>query len=426
MKFSKLFQIFIFVATPLISTKGFSQNRLSVNSQQQGSLAQKVIRNRAKADFHFQRNHWGIELIIAEGLRSTPESLFGHSVIRLLDDDENPWNDTVISFEMLIVDSEQTYSKAFSGGYETMPFISDLATRLVEYSSLQARGLRRVIIPSNSEKIAKLKRTVRSIIDVPDIIGDYNFMSNNCVTAILKLLNEIGYQSGQARVDFPDLLPTRIRQQLMTWSPNISIPAVTEVMEVLVCEFLQSKGSRYNCNRTGLLARLGRTSVSSGMFNLTVERADFWRYADQHGTEEQKLMLVNFFPESLMRSREEVARGRPNPFMHYIRFKMANQELLEISKFAQIMPSFPREVYLLCDVLDSSCRTARMRSILATWSPEETLQRIARYPERRNAEIRRAHQLSAAGRDPLLAWSESDIVKDMVQFALELRGLASP
>lgn len=160
----------------------------------------------------FKKKHIGLELVLANASILNAESIFGHIMLRFIDEDTDPLNDTIINFYQSSNDDQKKLQQALRGA-SNLPHVGTFADNLIVYMKSDSRIFRRFIIPIDNLKMLKLKKIIYEISVDPKIIGDYSLLKNNCYTAVLKLLKAIGFPviSRGGIVD----LPTNVERDLM-------------------------------------------------------------------------------------------------------------------------------------------------------------------------------------------------------------------
>lgn len=387
---------------------------LATPAADQEAIARSVAENRKQMAIHFARTHIGIEILTAGSTTSNLSSLFGHSLIRLIDQDDNPMNDTVIGFEMLTLGRGDEFSKGlFLGGYEVVPKVMPFSVFLVRYVLNAGRSLERVILPSTPQNIEALKKTVQRIMEVSDIAADYNFFSNNCLTVLRNVLAESGYPMPKVFADVPTTFTTILNNTMMTYAPALSIPSVEGLLYDSICEYLTETKKTRSCSIHDLQWRLSnRTMSKTEYIRSFLKDEEFWTFLK--GSSPYTIsLLVNFWPYSLDRYAGEAES------VYEIRNRLS---LLKESIGSQFIP--PRDflkrieeaAYWKCALDDANCRSSRHKAASKIWSEKELNAFTASFSDRILFEKRRALQLPDIGKKAIAIWLDSDIVKDMALF----------
>ena len=180
-----------------------------------------------------RKNIIGLELLIAEALPNQIESSFGHSLIRLIDDDSNPYNDLVISFvaevppriSSAILDELDHIRRGLTGGYPSTLNVLTFAQFLSEYSKSQGRSFKRYPLVASEESLANLVNDLNTY--GRDLKSRrYRFIDQNCATILLSFLRQTG-DLLEPRVLMRSIAPTSIPRYLehsiVRFSPGILI-----------------------------------------------------------------------------------------------------------------------------------------------------------------------------------------------------------
>lgn len=396
-------------------------NDLEVDDVRQQELQQIVENNRRSTQRHFSRHHWGIEIITAGGTWAQVESIFGHSLIRLLDDDDDPSNDTVIGFEMLPIDSARVTRRGLLGGYAILPVVRDFSTYLVEYSLLQSRSTVRVILPSTEEIVQRLKSVVQRTLDVPLLVGDYRFFGNNCATALLKLLGAVGYPTPWTVLDIPAQLPSRFQSALMTYAPSIELPVMTQKIWDFVCLYLQTEKGVGYCSLHWWKEKAAEWKAPfKDVVKPVLAQEGFWQFLSRTASGFDKSVLAQLWPLE-WQSSDTPGRQDGDLYLRVLQFRMAETAALEEWPLQRLIASYPRELYRICALSDRECRDARLRTALRIWPKSDLVTASENFAAYRTQELKRAKQLVPRGRLPIERWLNSDIVQDMAAWSEELK-----
>lgn len=139
-----------------------------------------------------RRNIIGVELALADKIDSRFESSWGHSLIRFVDNDKDPYNDIVISFSALIHSKENMYLKATFGAYNVIPDTQKLRSFISTYMINELRTLKFLPIQTTPDQRAKLIANIANWLEDPQYFGKYTFISNNCMGVLKNLLLDSG------------------------------------------------------------------------------------------------------------------------------------------------------------------------------------------------------------------------------------------
>lgn len=395
-------------------------NEIEVPEERQKSLAQTVESNRIAAIQQFKKTHWGLEIITAGGTFAQPESILGHSLLRFLDDDNDPMNDLVVGFEMLPVDTSKTISKAIDGGYEALPVVKELSTYLRQYALKQSRSTSRLILPSTPEMILKIKEVVLRMITVTDLQGDYIFHRNNCATLLLKLLGSAGYPTPWMLTDIPSMMEQRMRNSMMIYAPAIRLPSVSNTIWKCVCGYLKDTKQIVSCSFDWWRQKVKKLSFDFDSTKRVLADDRFWKYLIEKASPMEMGMLVHFWPDEYLSSEINGAQAG-DLYIKLLEFQTQNQELLAKWNPRTLIPSLPRELYSLCSVIDKDCRQRRIEVAIKLWPKEKLMKLTHRFDKIRDREMDRTANLTEPGRKAITAWLTSAPVIDMIEFSQELR-----
>jgi len=139
----------------------------------------------------------GIEILEAQGTKEL-ESFFGHSVIRLVDNDGDAFNDIVFNFYPVMKteegeEVEGTSFKAFIKHYQLGVEMNTFQNIGLRYIKHYGRELYRVPVLSTPENRRKLLLDIEKVINDPELRGHYTAMGNNCLGVILDALRRSGF-----------------------------------------------------------------------------------------------------------------------------------------------------------------------------------------------------------------------------------------
>ncbi len=151
----------------------------------------------------------GIEVLVAGESFQSPASAFGHSMIRFVLDQNDPYNDVVVSFIADGSNADEEYLKNLTGSkfhqdmqsttglvkymakglfgfYDVGIDAGSLKEILERYAGDDGRSLKRILIPTSAEQRAKI---VEGLFHLGvDGSRPYYFQSFNCAVAILRVL----------------------------------------------------------------------------------------------------------------------------------------------------------------------------------------------------------------------------------------------
>lgn len=302
-----------------------------------------------------EKEHIGLEILLANPALTQPSSLFGHIFFRFLDKDNNSLNDLTVGFNFIPLTSGQM--KVFNE-WAMYPFAESLFENIHRYQKTESRKIHRWIIPSDSAKLGKIKELLLQINEVPSIIGDYHLFSNNCVTAILKILGSAGYPlpmwNDLVRVDLPSFMGSYLNSNFINPYPpheDLDIKGASLIFEDLSREF-----------QNNFLMRV-ITGESDGDF---LNQEKVWqRIEELSNTEIEKLLL--FWPTKLRKYESRIRQ-------------IYRSKNIDVSSLHQLVDvtDFPIELYQLCGETDRGCLDLKSQVTKEVW-PHETLKEHGSY-----------------------------------------------
>jgi len=351
-----------------------------------------VRQSRALSQLLLKREIIGLELIQVSGVTelNKPESWFGHSALRFVGKDSSPLGDLVMSFEMVNLNSAKTYQKGLRGGWASYATVIDLATYISRYSIGQSRSIKRMPIPTTPEIIQQMKLNILAIQELPDLVGDYNFLSNNCATGLLRLLGMSGVSTPQVVLELPQQLDQLLRKSLVAYLKPSQIPQFQEVVNQLAISYLR-KNARESQTPIELLADPG-----------------FQDHLLTSQNERQMAFLIYFWPNELNSLKA-------------FRWRLADQfrEALEKIPVSSFIASYPVEFYTVCERKNKSCHEARLEQLKKSDSVDWKQLRHASL--RHQQELARSEQLIISAKKEMQSYLKSPVVLDIVELSKELR-----
>ena len=326
--------------------------------------------NKKKADYHFARKHIGLELLVAEGTFAQPESISGHSFLRFIDEDENPLNDTIVSFNMLPLDPSKMYEKSF-GGFPNVPMIGSFAETMISYMRSENRPIRRYIIPTTPQFIANLKTIIRQVIEAPSLMNDYHFTQNNCLTGIIKIFKYVGYPIHElGLVDIPSTAGNSLMINSMAFypeSPTMLVRGGSDLITRINDEF-----------EKGFIARKWNSEEKGTFLN----QEPFWNSLE-NWSEQDLERLLTFWPFDW---NSQYPRMQKIADAHI----QNHHPLLQIIGIKQL----PDAIYQLCNIDDVNCREARKQAAIENYGEQAMRDHLKYATGIRNYEISRTKQLA--------------------------------
>lgn len=159
--------------------KANHENELAINRELQKKILDK--------NFHFTQ----LELVeVAAGKKYY--SLWGHLMLRFKGSgNKNDANqDLVLSFLADFNDFPVDNFKASTGGYTVLPKIGTVEQYKNEYEVGEGRSIQFHPIKATEAQKEKLLLILRQWIVKPELAQGYSFFYNNCVSLMIKILNE--------------------------------------------------------------------------------------------------------------------------------------------------------------------------------------------------------------------------------------------
>jgi hypothetical protein len=165
------------------------------------------------------KNIIGIELLVTDQGEALV-SKFGHSLVRLVDDDQFWANDIVISFVADSGGEGTNLLRGISGGYKVTADIKTLNQLWNYYTANENRGFLRYPLALSFDQRGSFLTHLYSLLEQNESFGDYKFFTNNCVTVLSKLFID----SGISLTDDKQFLPTSMNQWI---DNNLVFPFVS-------------------------------------------------------------------------------------------------------------------------------------------------------------------------------------------------------
>lgn len=162
----------------------------------------------------------GVELLVTDS-GSAIESKFGHSLIRLIDNDGLWTNDLVVSFAANVGDETTSLVKGVVGGYDVMAEIKTMYEFWDQYTLNEGRGFLRYPLRLNKDELESFLHSLQRFIDNPELSGDYKFFSNNCSTVVTKVFQDSGIIKNNDTHSIPISIKNWINKHL--YSPFLPI-----------------------------------------------------------------------------------------------------------------------------------------------------------------------------------------------------------
>lgn len=204
----------LLVSTPASSRELFGTPAERNAAAWTQSVTRQTLRARLgnsarKVEDNIANNFVGLELITAGPYSGTFESRFGHTLLRFIDRDQDPFNDLVVAFEMVAIDGSRILQDGFNGQSAVAPTAMSMVEVMTNYFLDQQRKITRTILPTNKAQLKVVAEEILTLSQIPSALGNYSFIKNNCDTAMFKLLAEAGFSVPQAAIDIPTFAPER-------------------------------------------------------------------------------------------------------------------------------------------------------------------------------------------------------------------------
>ncbi len=267
------------------------------------------------SDFHAKKII-GIEILVAGKGRGL-ESSFGHAFLRLVGEDGNWANDTVVGF---VADPNQVYKsekeregvstfKFFSGfvtgSYPVSMQVSTLYDFWSQYVIREGRSIERKIILSTEEDRQRLLDTLDEMKNHPnEKLGHYSFLSKNCASLVLESLVNSGFPHPIGSVINPNSL-----LEYFDHSWNSPYPVMSFTSKAQSDELLEKAKLDLNSNESvdkkvnTLTAKLSELEIKKilvvGALNGTIRRELSKRFSFSTGANFDQAVGIAKLPDSV-------------------------------------------------------------------------------------------------------------------------------
>lgn len=371
---------------------------MSLESPNPEAIYQASQANKKRMEYHFARNHVGIELMVAEGTWSQIESVSGHAFIRFIDEDQNPLNDTVITFNMVPLDSSKMYDKAF-GGFPNVPLVQSFSESMISYMKQENRPIRRFILPATPQIITNLKTILRQVIEVPSLIKDYNFIQNNCLSGVLKVLKYVGYPIHEVGlIDIPAIAGNVLMMNAIAFYPTddtFIIRGGSDLIEKLNSKF----GSNFIVRK-----------IKGEEKNDMLKRDEFWAELRTWSSDDLERLMI-YWPLDWISYLSQFQKI-------YDEKVTTKHALLDIVGIKNLSPY----LYRLCNATDANCREPRKQAAIALFGEQLMRTHTAYAASARNREIKRSEQLgNVSVRDQKLKLLNNPIANELQLFSEDFK-----
>jgi len=154
----------------------------------------------------------GLEVWTSAPSTKTKGATFGHTMLRFVDDDNNPLNDLVLSFRATIPEGEQLkISKALAHEYEMGMDHGSVQSFWSLNLIWQERPIYRHVVVSTAQLRQNLVTKLRAdLIRNDGNFGKYALLENSCLSVVLRFLKGAGFPM----LERNEVLPTKIDEYL--------------------------------------------------------------------------------------------------------------------------------------------------------------------------------------------------------------------
>lgn len=370
-----------------------------------GAYQAAIVRDRNRRYFHRltrDRNFVGVEVLSSHAPSSPMRSSFSHMAILLIDERSDPMDNIVISFEMEILDESRAFQASIEQSYAFIPKVYQLREYFNDYLVDRDNLLRRHILYSTPEMRERLVELISLVMDVPVLIGNYNFVSNNCMSAVMKVLNGSGFNLIGGVIDIPLLFTNLLRTNLQLHLPPQDIVGRSDLTEVT-----ERLSERYQF-----------------MLNKPELRADGWE-----GIDEEHIESINSKVEGLRDliqdlSDEELNKldilwsSRLGPRPAYF-VELIDELDFPHLPFADIVgfESFPNKIYDLCDD-DEACLLEKKMALVDSFGLDSLYIHFNQMSGIRRSEMQRDLHLARRGQRGLDFFNSSIVLENEKTLAL--------
>ncbi len=356
---------------------------------------------------------YGIEIIVADRTLDSLPSVMGHSAIRFVGSGENPLDDFVISLEMHATYPSEMFIKAFTGGFEVLPTVYTVLEYINHYQVNQGRKIQRMPLPSFPQQRSDLAKMIKTMLEVPDLFEDYNFITNNCTTLIYKLLSASGYTI--YGIGNPLDVPVDLFKKLQTYQlspyPEIDIPSATEILfkELKIWHMSQDRGFNRKMNRKNLA--------------IALTNDQFWAQLLNHTSDFEKQVLLHLWPSGFLdKAMSELELSDAEQAKNIAKY--ANElrilsKSISSSKMAFLEKIILEEFikYQNCEDQDQNCRIERLNSFLTSNQQSKIIEIIKNWEQSQLKRELLLHRSYSENRGELFyKWRDSANVMDNMSF----------
>lgn len=212
----------------------------------------------------------GLELIVAGETYERLESIFGHTLLRFVDDDDDPYNDIVLSILADVDEAHESVLKGIFGGYAITTEVVPLSMFMQTYFVAEGREILRFPLMASPGQIENLKRLV-----IEDYIGrknqSYFFFWRNCAIELQKLMLLAGFYPplDLSAANAPDGIEMPLSFMFAGYTPPIRVNASYSMVDRLA--------SAFEVSPKAVLAN-GPTAAMADYLYKTLDRESFAQF----------------------------------------------------------------------------------------------------------------------------------------------------
>jgi hypothetical protein len=170
----------------------------------------------------------GVELVVAAPSGRHVESLRGHCLLRLVDADDDPLNDLVVSFTA-DTHGKVNYLRGVLGRYPSIVQLLTMRHLIDGYVRDEDRALSRYVIPTSVYSRLRLRASLEDWIRRPEDMKRFGILRNNCSRLLTRCLGRAGVTPDLHEVSFPINIPPYLRKSLVNPYPAVVVPTLRSV-----------------------------------------------------------------------------------------------------------------------------------------------------------------------------------------------------
>ena len=175
----------------------------------------------------------GVESILAGPSQERVQSLWGHSLLRFVDDDSDPFNDLTLSFVANVDEPSLSMKKGIFGGYKVLPELMSLRQFMLLYLNGEGRYLERTAFQMPQENVQQMIDIIVDMYEHPEEARNYTFLGLNCARALAGLLGQVGAPPSMALASpaAPKHQNRYFRHRLLSAMPSWRIETLVDPFE---------------------------------------------------------------------------------------------------------------------------------------------------------------------------------------------------